>query len=96
MGLAWQRNSGPAGSAVGVGSRWSADRRDSLQRASLRGILPSWSQLQVNIGDLYWQTSWPLDCRSAIAPHIYAPPTFAANRDPAMEAILDAIGTQDG
>src|SRR6266542_1629128 len=45
----------------------------------------------VNVSDLYWQTSWPLDHRSWIAPELYAPPTFAAyaaNRDPAMEAIL--------
>ncbi len=45
----------------------------------------------VNVSDLYWQTSWPMDHRSWIAPELYAPPTFAAyaaNRDPAMEAIL--------
>lgn len=50
-----------------------------------------YSRLKANIGDLYWQTSWPFDQRPAIAPHLYAPPTFEAfraQRDPAMEAIL--------
>lgn len=49
------------------------------------------SGLQANVSDLYWQTSWPLDHRTAIAPDIYTPPTFAAfstNRDTAMDAIL--------
>jgi hypothetical protein len=50
-----------------------------------------YSKTTVNAGDLYWQTSWPMDHRPWIAPDIYAPPTFKAyrsNRDPAMEAIL--------
>ena len=50
-----------------------------------------YSETTVNVGDLYWQTSWPMDHRPWIAPDIYAPPTFEAyrgNRDPAMEAIL--------
>ncbi len=54
-----------------------------------------YSGLRVNVSDLYWQTSWPLDRRSAIAPDIYAPPTFAAyraGRDVALEAILDSLG----
>jgi hypothetical protein len=45
----------------------------------------------VNVADLYWQTSWPMDHRPWIAPELYAPPTFetySQNRDPAMEAIL--------
>lgn len=53
-------------------------------------VLP-YSKIMVNISDLYWQSSWPMDYRSWIAPQIYTPPTFAAyraNRDPAMEAIL--------
>jgi hypothetical protein len=44
-----------------------------------------------SISDLYWQSSWPLDYRTWIAPLLYAPPSFAlyrANRDPALEAIL--------
>jgi hypothetical protein len=52
------------------------------------------SGLQANVSDLYWQTSWPFDHRTAIAPDVYAPPTFAAfsaNRDPAMDAILDHL-----
>jgi hypothetical protein len=50
-----------------------------------------YSKLWANVSDLYWQSSWPMDYRTWIAPHIYTPPTFAAyreNRDPAMEAIL--------
>jgi tetratricopeptide (TPR) repeat protein len=50
-----------------------------------------YSAIEVNVSDLYWQTSWPNDSRTAIAPDIYAPPTYAAyraGRDPAMDAIL--------
>ncbi|MBA2704614.1 MAG: hypothetical protein H0U60_12285 [Blastocatellia bacterium] len=53
-------------------------------------VLP-YSKIMVNISDLYWQSSWPMDYRTWIAPQIYTPPTFAAyraNRDPAMEAVL--------
>jgi tetratricopeptide (TPR) repeat protein len=49
------------------------------------------SLLQANVSDFYWQSSWPTDYRTWIAPQIYRPPTFAAyraNRDPALEAIL--------
>ncbi|HEX8863168.1 MAG TPA: hypothetical protein VGC06_29570 [Actinomycetes bacterium] len=51
-----------------------------------------WSGLLANVSDLYWQTSWPLDHRAWVPPELFAPPTFAAfraNRDPAMEAVLD-------
>jgi hypothetical protein len=54
-----------------------------------------YSGLRANVSDLYWQSSWPLDHRTAIAPDIYAPPTYAAyaaGRDPAMEAIQDDLG----
>ena len=50
-----------------------------------------YSKLRANVGDLFWQTSWPEDYRTWIAPDIYAPPTFEAfrrNDDPAMDAIL--------
>jgi hypothetical protein len=50
-----------------------------------------YSKLRANVGDLFWQTSWPEDHRTWIAPDIYAPPTFEAfrrNDDPAMDAIL--------
>ncbi len=53
-------------------------------------VLP-YSKILVNVSDLYWQSSWPTDYRTWIAPQIYTPPTFEAyraNRDPAMEAIL--------
>jgi len=53
-------------------------------------MLP-YSKVGVNVSDLYWQTSWPEDHRTWIAPDIYAPATFAAfsrNEDPAMAAIL--------
>jgi tetratricopeptide (TPR) repeat protein len=49
------------------------------------------SGLRANVSDLLWQSSWPMDYRTWIAPTIYAPPTFeafGANRDPAMEAVL--------
>ncbi|MGH3679325.1 MAG: tetratricopeptide repeat protein [Natronosporangium sp.] len=52
-----------------------------------------YSKLQANVSDLYWQSSWPFDHRSWIAPDLYAPPSFeafAANRDVAMEAVLAA------
>jgi tetratricopeptide (TPR) repeat protein len=50
-----------------------------------------YSKLLANVSDLYWQTSWPTDYRTWIAPLLYTPPTFAAfreNRDPALDAIL--------
>ena len=53
-------------------------------------VLP-YSKLEVNVSDLYWQTSWPMDHRCWIAPALYAPPTFAAHAagaDPALDAIL--------
>ena len=56
-----------------------------------RSISGSSSQLKGTISDLYWQSSWPMDHRTWIAPRLYAPPTFAAyveNRDPALEAVL--------
>ncbi|QFQ99394.1 hypothetical protein F9278_28205 [Streptomyces phaeolivaceus] len=52
-------------------------------------LLPH-SRLRVNISDLYWQSSFPMDSRTAIAPDLYVPPTFddfRSNRDPVMEAI---------
>jgi hypothetical protein len=51
-----------------------------------------YSKLQANVSELYWQSSWPGDSRTWIAPLLYTPPTFAAyraNRDLALEAILD-------
>jgi hypothetical protein len=53
-----------------------------------------YSKVRANAADLFWQTSWPWDHRTWIAPDIYAPPTFEAfsrNEDPAMDAIL-AVG----
>lgn len=50
-----------------------------------------YSKLVVNVSDLYWESSYPQDKRTWIAPQIYLPPTFAdysRNRDSAMEAIL--------
>jgi Peptidase family S41 len=51
-----------------------------------------YSRLMPCISDLFWESSWPWDHREWIAPLLYAPPTFtsyAANRDPAVEAIMD-------
>ena len=50
-----------------------------------------YSRLRANVSDLYWQTSWPVDYRTWIAPLLHAPPTCEAlrqNRDPALEAVL--------
>jgi hypothetical protein len=50
-----------------------------------------YSKTIANVSDLYWQTSWPTDRRTWIAPDLYAPPALEAyrqNRDPALEAIL--------
>ncbi|MBV9957708.1 MAG: hypothetical protein JO360_04770 [Acidobacteria bacterium] len=50
-----------------------------------------YSKLLVNVSDLYWESSWPMDYRTWIAPQLYAPPTFElfrAGRDPAMEAVM--------
>lgn len=50
-----------------------------------------YSKVLANVSDLYWQSAWPMDYRTWIAPHIYTPPTFAAfsaSRDPALEAII--------
>ena len=57
---------------------------------TVRFTLP-YSKMTGSISDLYWQSSWPMDYRTWIAPQLYAPPTFAAykaGRDPALEAIL--------
>jgi len=37
-----------------------------------------YSKLRVNVSDLFWQTSWPVDYRTWIAPLLYTPPTFEA------------------
>ncbi|QNH63082.1 TPR end-of-group domain-containing protein [Hymenobacter sediminicola] len=50
-----------------------------------------YSGLSANVSDLYWQTAWPDDHRTWLAPQVYVPPTFAAfrqNRDLALEAAL--------
>ena len=50
-----------------------------------------YSRLVVNVSNLAWQSQYPQDHRTWIAPTFYVPPTFAAyraKRDPAMEAVL--------
>ena len=50
-----------------------------------------YSGLSANVSDLYWQTAWPDDHRTWLAPQVYLPPTFAAsrqNRDLVLEAVL--------
>ena len=64
--------------------------RPSFIGEQLRFELP-YSKFRANVADLFWQTSWPWDHRTWIAPDIYAPPTFESfsrNEDPALEAIL--------
>lgn len=54
-----------------------------------------WSGVPVSISDYFWQTSWPMDYRTSLAPELYAPLTFhayRAKRDPAMEAIAAVRG----
>lgn len=51
-----------------------------------------YSKLVANVSDLYWESAFPQDHRTWIAPQIYVPPTFKAyraNRDSALEAILE-------
>ena len=51
-----------------------------------------YSKLVMNVSDLYWESSFPQDRRTWIAPQIYLPPTFEAyrmNRDAALEAIIN-------
>jgi tetratricopeptide (TPR) repeat protein len=58
---------------------------------TVRVELP-YSKLGGSISDLYWESSVAMDYRTWIAPQLYAPPSFElyrANRDPAMEAILN-------
>ncbi|TAH37290.1 MAG: hypothetical protein EYC70_09970 [Planctomycetota bacterium] len=52
-----------------------------------------YSQTRVSISDLFWQSSWPFDQRTWVAPLLPIPPSFEAykaKRDPALEAILDS------
>jgi tetratricopeptide (TPR) repeat protein len=57
---------------------------------TLEFTLP-YSKTVANVSDLLWQSTWPMDYRTWLAPTLYTPPTFAAfraNRDLALEAIL--------
>jgi tetratricopeptide (TPR) repeat protein len=50
-----------------------------------------YSQIQINISAVLWQSSWGVDKRIWIPPLLYTPPTFEAfkaNRDVAMEAVM--------
>ena len=50
-----------------------------------------YSQIELNVSGVLWQSSWGVDKRTWIAPLLYVPPTFEAfkaNRDEAMEAIM--------
>lgn len=61
-------------------------------------ILP-YSKTIINVSNFYWQSSWPFDKRTWIAPLLYTPPSFEyfkANRDPAMEAIIEYMGNTKG
>jgi tetratricopeptide repeat protein len=51
-----------------------------------------YSGMAANVSELLWQSAWPWDRRTWIAPLLYSPPTFAAFRrsqDPALEAIAE-------
>jgi hypothetical protein len=50
-----------------------------------------YSQIDLNISGVLWQSSWGVDKRTWIPPLLYVPPTFEAfksNSDEAMEAIM--------
>jgi len=50
-----------------------------------------YSQIELNVSGVLWQSSWGVDKRIWIAPLLYVPPTFEAfkaNKDEAMEAIM--------
>ena len=50
-----------------------------------------YSQIELNVSGVLWQSSWGVDKRTWIPPLLYIPPTFEAfkaNRDKAMEAIM--------
>jgi hypothetical protein len=58
-----------------------------------------YSKMRGSISDLYWQSSVAMDYRTWISPLLYAPPSFAlyaANRDPAMEAITAYVAKGKG
>jgi tetratricopeptide (TPR) repeat protein len=49
------------------------------------------SKIAASVADVYWESSWPQDFRTWIAPQLYVEPTFAAYQsgsDAAMESIL--------
>jgi hypothetical protein len=49
-----------------------------------------YSKVAMNVSDWFWQSSWPWDSRTWIAPSIYVPPTFKAysvNRDEVLETL---------
>lgn len=53
-----------------------------------------YSKLAMNVSDWFWQSSWPWDKRTWIAPTIYAPPTFknySNNQDDALETLGNLI-----
>jgi tetratricopeptide (TPR) repeat protein len=53
-----------------------------------------YSKLAMNVSDWFWQSSWPWDGRTWIAPSIYAPPTFknySENKDDALETLGSLI-----
>ena len=50
-----------------------------------------YSQIELNVSGVLWQSSWGVDKRIWISPLLFVPPTFEAfkaNRDKAMEAIM--------
>jgi len=50
-----------------------------------------YSQIDINVSGVLWQSSWGVDKRTWIPPLLYIPPTFEAfkrNRDKAIEAIM--------
>lgn len=75
--------------AVFVGEPSSS--RPNFAGESTNLLLP-YSRVRGSISTRYWQDSGPLDARPWIAPHVPAPlasDDYFANRDPALEAVLE-------
>ncbi len=56
-----------------------------------------YSKLAMNVSDLFWQSSWPWDQRTWIAPSLYIPPTFKAynaNKDEVLQAVVKLVETK--
>ena len=49
-----------------------------------------YSKLTASVADVYWESSWPQDYRTWVAPQIFVEPTFEALNS-SQDAVLDAV-----